>query len=426
MKKRSVLVIGGGGREHAIVKALRTSDADLDILVYPANTGAERDGARRVKGSFATWDDLAAWAATESIDLAVAGPEQPLVEGVQDSFSRAGVPLFGPSGAAARLEGSKEFSKELMRKYNIPTARWESFTDYDSARAYVEQEGAPIVIKVSGLAAGKGAIVCQTMDEAKAALDEIFREKRFGAAGNTVVIEEMMYGPEASVFAITDGEEYRVLPVSQDHKRIFDGDQGPNTGGMGAYAPAPVVDDALLQRVETEIIQPTLAAMKAEGTPYRGLLYTGIMITAEGPKVVEYNCRFGDPETEAVLPLVDCDWFELLRRSAVGGVRKVDFNLRSAWGTTVVLASAGYPAGSDKGRVITGIDAAEETDGVHVCFAGAALQGANYVTSGGRVLAVTAISEESLEDSVKKAYDGVDKIDFEGMQFRRDIAAKAL
>lgn len=422
----SVLIVGGGGREHALLKALLRSDRALCMYAYPGNPGMERDGCMLVDKKISNWDDLADWASGNEIELTIVGPEVPLVEGIVDAFTQKGLTIFGPTKKAAQIEGSKEFSKNLMKKFSIPTANFETFTSKEDASAYLEKHGAPVVVKVSGLAAGKGAIVCDTLEEARSALSQIFDEKSFGAAGETVIIEEKMTGEEASVFVLTDGKSYRILPVAQDHKSIGENDTGPNTGGMGAYAPAPLVDEPMLKRIEEEIIVPTLSAMDREGARYRGLLYVGVMITPEGPKVVEYNCRFGDPETQAVLPLVDCDWYEMFRACAKGGVSQVKWSVKSEYCVTVVLASRGYPGSIEKGKVITGIEKAEKSTTLDVYFAGTDFdKQERLVTSGGRVLAVSAWAPD-LIDAIAMAYEGVAEIDFEGKTFRRDIAAKGL
>jgi phosphoribosylamine--glycine ligase len=389
----------------------------------------ERDGCMLVDQKISDWDDLAGWAKMNEISLTVVGPEAPLAEGVVDTFKKPGLLAFGPSKAAAQLESSKVFSKKLMKKYGIPTADFEIFTTKDKALAYVEKKGAPIVVKVDGLAAGKGAIVCATLDEVKAALEDIFDKKSFGEAGDTVVIEEMMSGEEASVFVLTDGKSYKILPVAQDHKRIGDGDTGPNTGGMGAYAPAPVVDAKLMAVVEKDIIIPTLAAMDKEGARYRGLLYVGLMMTEAGPKVVEYNCRFGDPETQAVMPLVRCDWYKLFTECASvrGSLSDVEWGIDPGYCVAVVMASKGYPGKFSKGKEITGIDEAEEKKSVDVYFAGVSTdrKKEKYMTNGGRVLAVSA-KGDTLVDAIALAYEGVAEIKFDGAAFRRDIGAKGL
>ena len=423
----SVLILGGGGREHALLKALLRSDRALCTYAYPGNTGMEDDGCMIVDKTIDSWEDLADWALQNDIDLTVVGPEVPLVEGIVDIFKNAGLTIFGPTKAAAQIEGSKYFSKNLMKKYNIPTASFETFTDKKTALKYLEAKGAPIVVKASGLAAGKGAIVCDTKKEAEDALKLIFDKKAFGDAGSTVILEEKMVGEEASVFALTDGKDYKVLPVSQDHKPIFDGDKGPNTGGMGAYAPAPLVDDAMLKRIESDIIKPTLDAMAEEGALYTGLLYAGVMITEEGPKVVEYNCRFGDPETQAVLPLVECDWFKTLESCANGTLSSVKWRIKHGSCVTVVLASGGYPGKYEKGITISGVDTAEwNKSNIDVYHAGTKRNNEKeLVTNGGRVLAVSAWSE-TLEEAIALAYEGAACIDFEGRYFRKDIGAKGV
>jgi len=344
-----------------------------------------------------------------------------------DVFEKNGLTVFGPSKAAAEIEGSKAFAKELMKKYSIPTATYEIFESKETALEYLNKHGAPIVVKVSGLAAGKGAIVCDTIEEAQKALGDIFDSKLFGDAGAKVVLEEKMVGEEASVFVVTDGKKYKILPVAQDHKAVGDGDTGPNTGGMGAYAPAPLVDSELLLRIEKEIIVPTLSAMQKEGRKYKGLLYCGIMVTADGPKVVEFNCRFGDPETQAVLPLVQCDWYELFRSCAVGKLDITDWNVLSGYCVSVILASKGYPGAYEKGKVITGIEDAErERANLDVYHSGTTLDSEErFITNGGRVLAVSAWAD-TLQDAIATAYTGVSEINFDGKIFRRDIGAKGL
>ncbi|MDR2692780.1 MAG: phosphoribosylamine--glycine ligase [Chitinispirillales bacterium] len=438
----SVLIVGGGGREHALLKALLRSDRALCVFAYPGNPGMERDGCMLVDQEIADWNDLAQWALMNDINLTVVGPEAPLADGIVDIFKKEGLLVFGPTKAAAQIESSKAFAKNLMKKYGIPTAEFEIFKEKDSALAYVEAKGAPIVVKASGLAAGKGAIVCGTFNEAKRTLEDIFDKKIFGTAGETVVIEEMMSGPEASVFVLTDGKGYKVLPVAQDHKRVGDGDTGPNTGGMGAYAPATgVVDAATMARVEKEIIVPTLTAMDKEKTRYRGLLYIGLMLTADGPKVVEYNCRFGDPETQAVLPLVHCDWYEAFSQcaNARGNISGVKWKIDPGYCVSVVMAGKGYPGKAAKGKIISGIDAAEEK-AADVYFAGVAAKAVEdkknndedkekdrkkYTTAGGRVLAVSARGE-TLTEAIANAYEAAAEIKFEGAVYRKDIGAKGL
>jgi phosphoribosylamine--glycine ligase len=423
----SVLIVGSGGREHAILKALLRSDRPLCMYAYPGNPGMERDGCMLVEKKIVDWYALADWASENEIDLTIVGPEVPLVEGIVDIFKEKGLTIFGPSKAASQIEGSKAFSKELMDKYNIPTADFTVVETKKQALEYLKEHGAPIVIKVSGLAAGKGAIVCDTLVQAQEALSEIFDKKTFGAAAAKVVLEEKMVGEEASVFVLTDGRKYRILPVSQDHKAIGDGDKGPNTGGMGAYAPAPVITPSILERIENEIIAPVLKAMEKENCRYQGLLYCGVMITKNGPKVVEFNCRFGDPETQAVLPLVKCDWYELFRSVAIGRLSSIEWTVEPAYCVSVILASKGYPGNYERGKVISGLDTAEHTrNNLDIYHSGTSLDDEDrIVTSGGRVLAVSAWSE-TLVDAITIAYEGVSEINFEGKTFRRDIGAKGL
>ena len=423
----SVLIVGSGGREHALLKAFLRSDRPLCMYAWPGNPGMERDGCMLVDKPIKNWQDLADWAKVNEVDLTVVGPEIPLVEGIVDTFRENGLAIFGPTKAAAAIEGSKAFSKDLMKKYSIPTAAYELFTDKESALQYLGERGAPVVIKVSGLAAGKGAIVCDTMKEAGDALDEIFDKKTFGEAGNTVVIEEKMVGEELSVFVLTDGKEYRILPTAQDHKAVGDGDTGPNTGGMGAYSPAPIATSELMTRIEREIVVPTLQAMTAEGKPYQGVLYVGLMITGEGPKVVEYNCRFGDPETQAVLPLVTCDWYDLFLTAARGRMCAAKWSVMEGYCTCVILASQGYPGTYEKGVVISGLDDSEHArDSIDIYHSGTAVNAEEQlVTNGGRVLAVSAWAAR-LEDAIAHAYEGVGRIGFMGKQFRSDIGAKGV
>ena len=423
----TVLIVGSGGREHALLKALLRSDRPLCMYAYPGNPGMERDGCTIVDKSITSWKELADWVETAEIDLTIVGPEIPLIEGIVDIFQKKNLRIFGPTKAAAQIEGSKAFSKKLMKKYGIPTAEFEVFSDKKKALEYLSKKGAPIVVKVSGLAAGKGAIVCETKQEAQNALDDIFDKKSFGEAGKQVVLEERMSGEEASVFVLTDGRNYRILPPAQDHKAVFDNDKGPNTGGMGAYAPAPVADATFMKRVEQEIIVPTLKAMESENARYRGLLYCGIMDTPDGPKVVEYNCRFGDPETQAVLPLIECDWFEVFSACATGRLGSITWSVKQEYCVNVVLASKGYPGKYEKNKPILGLEEAEHAKtNCDVYHSGTALDSRKrFVTNGGRVVSVSAWGE-TLVDAISIAYEGVGSINFEGKMFRKDIGAKGL
>ncbi|MFK7843873.1 MAG: phosphoribosylamine--glycine ligase [Rhodothermales bacterium] len=422
-----VLVIGGGGREHAIAWKLSQSPAQPALFIAPGNPGTATLG-KNIPIPVTEIAELLKFAQTEEIDLTIVGPEQPLVEGVVDAFQAAGLRIFGPNAAAAELEGSKAFAKAFMEKHNIPSAAHRTFTadQYDEAKAYINSQGAPIVLKANGLAAGKGVLICNTLDEAMEGLDALMKESRFGDAGTSVVIEAFMEGEEASVFALTDGEDYVLLAPAQDHKRIGDGDTGPNTGGMGAYAPAPIITAALMREVEETIIKPTLHGMKMEGRPYRGILYTGLMMTTEGPMVVEFNCRFGDPETQVVLPLLQGDLLEIVNTLVDRKGHELKNMTSSGAAACVVLASAGYPGSYPKGKEIKGI-ADAEADGQVVVFQAGTRSGqtGGIETSGGRVLGVTAFGDR-LEDVLQKTYQAVERIDFEGSQYRRDIGKKGL
>jgi phosphoribosylamine--glycine ligase len=369
---------------------------------------------------------LTGWAASQRIDLAVVGPEAPLAAGISDRFRKKGVPVFGPSGDAARIESSKAFAKELMQEAGVPTAEHRTFSSVDEAAAYVRERGAPIVVKASGLAAGKGAVVCATVEEALAALDAMLRDRTFGEAGREVVVEEFMRGEELSVFALSDGQDAVFLLPAQDHKAIGEGDVGPNTGGMGAYAPVSIATAPLLEQVRERIVQPTLAAMAAKGCPFKGVLYAGLMITPDGPKVVEFNARFGDPETQVVLPLMESSLLELLAEVAEGGSvagRRPRF--REGAAVTTVLASEGYPGDYPKGREITIPDDLERDPDVLVFHAGTADAGGRCVTSGGRVISVTGLGA-TLADAAGKSRAAAEAIAFEGRQLRRDIGWREL
>ncbi len=421
----NILLIGSGGREHALAWKISQSPRLNKLYSAPGNPGtAQLCENITLKDN----SEILAFCREKEIDLVVVGPEVPLVEGIADFLESENICVFGPSKSAAQIEGDKSFSKQLMRKYNIPTAKFDIFTsdEKDKALNYIKLSEPPFVIKASGLAAGKGVLICDTIDEAINGLRKIFDGKIFGHSGDTVVIEEFMTGQEASIFAITDGEDYVLLPASQDHKRIFDDDKGKNTGGMGAYAPTPFVTDEILEIVKKKIIEPTLKALKEETGGYKGCLYCGIMLTDEGPKVVEFNCRFGDPETQTVLPLVEGDFLSLLHSSAVGKLDKnaVFYNNKSA--VCVVAASKGYPNKYEKGFEITGIHEAERSGAV-VFHAGTDIKDGKLVTSGGRVLGVAAVVEENnLKACKEKVYASLSKIQFDGIYYRKDIADKAL
>lgn len=421
----NILVVGSGGREHAIALAVKKSPLCENLICAPGNPGMANLG-RCVPVDVADPKALADLAEVEKVDLAIIGPEIPLVAGVVDEFRARGLRAFGPTAAAAALEGSKAFSKNFMKKYSIPTAAFETFTDLASAKKFLAEHPAPIVVKASGLAAGKGAVVCLTDKEANDAVEEMLGDKAvFGESGKTVVIEEFMEGEEASLFAVCDGKDYVLLSSAQDHKRVFDGDKGPNTGGMGAYTPAPVVTPEILSAVKSQIIEPTLKGMAAEGSPYTGVLYVGIMVTKNGPKVVEYNCRLGDPECQVVLPVYDGDLLALFDAAEKGELRNFDAPASPKMSAAiVVMASAGYPGSYEKGKEISGIEDAEAT-GATVVHAGTKMADGKLLTNGGRVLGVVGTGKD-LQAALDKAYEACGKIRFEGAFYRKDIGQKGL
>ena len=421
-----ILLIGGGGREHALAWKLVQSPNVEKLYGAPGNPGmALLQKCECINLNVDALEGVADYAEEKSIDLTVVGPEAPLVAGLADVFKRRGLPVFGPSKAAAQLEGSKAFSKELMAKYNIPTAFFKICEDIEAAKAYVEEKGAPIVVKADGLAAGKGVVVAMTKQEALDAIDDMMGDHKFGAAGARVVLEEYMEGEEASLLAFTDGKTVVPMIAAQDHKRVFDGDEGPNTGGMGTYAPAPVMTDILRLKATELVLKPVVAAMAKEGTPYQGCLYAGLMIKGDSVKVVEFNCRFGDPETQVVLPLLDGDLAEIMLACATGTLDKVEVAWHDKAAVCVVMASGGYPESYEKGKEITGLAAAEEDKDVVVFHAGTKEADGKIVTSGGRVLGVTAV-DASIKAARDRAYAAVEKIAFEKNFYRKDIAWRAL
>ncbi|MGI6494775.1 MAG: phosphoribosylamine--glycine ligase [Kiritimatiellia bacterium] len=419
-----ILVIGSGGREHAIAWRLAQDDPASEIFCAPGNAGTAALGTN-LPIAATDLDGLAGWAREHRPGLTVVGPEAPLCAGLADRFSALGLAAFGPCRAAARLEGSKSFCKDVLCAAGVPTARAEAFTSLDAALAGLDRFSLPVVVKADGLAAGKGVIPCFRREEAETALRDILDGHAFGAAGATVLVEEFLEGEEASILALVDGKDFVLLPSSQDHKRVFDGDEGPNTGGMGAYSPAPVVTPELEERVRREILAPTLAELARRGIPYKGVLYAGLMITADGPKVLEYNCRFGDPETEAVLPRLAVPLLPLLKACCDGTLLQAPFAIRPEPCVTVVMASEGYPGPYPAGLPISGLADAEEEPGVIVFHAGTALEDGRVVTAGGRVLGVTALAP-GLQEAVAKAYRACAKIHFDGAHRRSDIARRAL
>lgn len=417
-----VLVVGSGGREHALCWKIAQRPG-TEVYVAPGNIGMV-DVATLVNIKVDDIAGLVDFAKAEGIDLTVVGPELPLTLGIVDAFQEAGLACFGPNKAAAKLEGSKAFSKELMKKYGIPTAAFDTFTDVDKAKAFVDEIGVPCVVKADGLAAGKGVIICMTREEADKAIEDMLTDHAFGDASATIVIEEYMVGPEVSVLAFADGKTVLPMVSAQDHKRIFDGDKGPNTGGMGAYSPAPVYTEALSAEVNKTIIEPTIAAMAAEGTPFTGILYTGLMLTEKGPRVLEYNVRFGDPETQPIMVRMKSDIVALFQACVDGKLDEATLEWHDEAAVCVIMASGGYPASSEKGVPIHGLDdiAAEEAIVFH---SGTAEKDGEIVTNGGRVLGVTA-KDATIKGAIDKAYAAVEKINFDHMQFRRDIGARAL
>lgn len=422
-----ILLIGGGGREHALAWKLAQSAQVEKIWAAPGNPGiAAVEKCECVELNLNDLDAVADFAEEHGIDLTVVGPEATLVAGIADVFASRGLAVFGPSKAAAQLEGSKAFAKNIMAKYDIPTAFFKVCEDIETAKAYVKEKGAPIVIKADGLAAGKGVVVAMTEAEALEAIDEMMGEQhKFGGAGARVVIEEFMQGEEASLLAFTDGEHIVPMIASQDHKRAFDGDKGPNTGGMGTYAPAPVLTDILRLRAVEKILKPIVAAMKAEGMPYKGCLYAGLMVCGDEVKVVEFNCRFGDPETQVVLPLLDGDLAEIMLACATGGLDKVDIGWKDKATVCVVLASGGYPESYKNGYPISGLDKAGALPDTVVFHAGTKISDGSVVTAGGRVLGVTAGGKD-IAEAQERAYKAVSLISFTDMQYRKDIAWRAL
>jgi phosphoribosylamine---glycine ligase len=428
-----VLIVGGGGREHALAWKIRKSQHVTWLGCTPGNGGINAV-AEPVNVDANDIEAIARYSHDNDITLTVVGPEAPLADGIAELYKSEKHLLFGPSKDGAKIESSKSYSKDLMNSAGIPTAAYRTFFTADPAIEYIDQQNKPLVVKASGLAAGKGVYICKTADEAKEAVSLMMTKKIFGEAGSEIVIEDFLEGPEASILAITDGDDFILLPPSQDHKRIGEGDVGPNTGGMGAYSPAPVVDDKLMEMCANEVIAPTLNALKDAGTPYKGILYAGIMITDDGPKVLEFNCRFGDPETQVVLPMLSVDLVDLMLLSTNGkmgsmldhmGLKSTDWRRISKPGVaaTVVMAANGYPGKYNKGQIITNIP--KESDNLVVFHAGTAWDSGKLLTSGGRVLAVTGMGL-TLPEALNHAYVAANDIQFDGKYYRNDIGWRAL
>ena len=420
-----VLIIGSGGREHALAYKAAQSKNVEQVFVAPGNAGTATElNVQNVNINADNISALLEFALSEQIGLTIVGPEQPLVLGVVDSFEDAGLTIFGPSKAAAQLEGSKSFSKDFLAKYDIPTAEYKTFEDIDSAVAYIDDKGAPIVVKADGLAAGKGVIVALTKQEAYDAVQDMLADNKFGDAGSRVVIEEFLEGEEASFIVMVDGKNVLPFATSQDHKRAYNGDQGPNTGGMGAYSPAPVVSDEIHNRIMQEVIYPTVQGMIDEGTPYKGFLYAGLMINNSGePKVIEFNCRFGDPETQPIMLRLESDLVELCQLACAGKLdtASITFNPKAAIG--VVMAAGGYPGSYDKGDIISGLDSASENG--KIFHAGTMINNGNIVTSGGRVLCITSLGN-TVTEAQQKAYKLLETVSWDNAMYRTDIGYRAI
>jgi len=419
-----VLVVGSGGREHALAWKIGQSPKVSKVFCAPGNAGIAKQ-ATLVPLKADDLTGLLEFAQDEKIDLTVVGPEDPLTRGIVDLFESRGLTVFGPAMKAAEIEGSKAFAKEMMKKYHIPTAAYEVFEDREKAASHIQKKGAPLVVKADGLAAGKGVMICKTVDEAIEALDEIMVKKAFGEAGNRVVVEECLTGEEASYIAFTDGKTILPMASSQDHKAVFDGDRGPNTGGMGAYSPAPVVTEDVHERILEKVLRPLIYGMAEEGRPYKGALYAGLMIQKGHPMVLEFNARFGDPETQPALMRMNGDIVPILEACIHGNLSRfrIEWDPRTA--VCVVMASGGYPGEYEKGKVIEGLDQVSQMKDIFVFHAGTAMKEEKIVTNGGRVLGVTGLGE-GVEKAIKRTYEAVKKISWDGVHYRKDIGAKAL
>lgn len=418
-----IAVVGGGGREHALAYKIKESRLCDKLYCLPGNAGTAAI-AENIDISAEDIDGIVDFCLKDKIELVVVGPENPLAEGIVDKLNEKGIKAFGPNREAAQIEASKSFAKEFFKKYDIPTADYEVFDNYEQAKAYIEKKGAPIVVKADGLAAGKGVTVAKTEEEAVKALEDIFIKKRFKEAGRRVVIEEFLEGEEASFLVFSDGEHILPMIAAQDHKPVFDNDEGPNTGGMGSYAPAPIVNEKLKQDIINNIMKKAIEGMKNEGSPYKGVLYAGLMIKDNKPYVLEFNCRFGDPETQAILPLFESDIVEIMLATIDGTLNKYSLKWKDAYAVSVVLASGGYPLSYEKEKEITGLDEVEKLNDVIVFHAGTKLKDGKILTNGGRVLNVVGIDKE-FKKAQKKAYDAIKLIHFDKMHYRTDIGNKA-
>ena len=418
-----VAIVGGGGREHAIARSISKSPLCKKLYCIPGNAGT-LSIAENISISAEDINGIVEFCKEETIDYVVIGPENPLADGIVDELNKAGIKAFGPTKRAARIEASKSFTKNFLKKYNIPTAEYEVFEDFNKAKEYVVKKGAPIVVKADGLAAGKGVTVAKSIDEAIKALEEIFINKRFGDAGKKVVIEEFLEGEEASFLIFSDGDNIVPMIAAQDHKPVFDNDEGPNTGGMGAYAPAPIINDTLKERIINEIMLKTIKGLKNEGAPYKGVLYAGLMIKDNNPYVLEFNCRFGDPETQAILPLLESDLLEVMLASTEGTLTSINLKWKDSYAVCVVISSGGYPLKYEKNIPIEGLKEAENLDDIIIFHAGTKMQNGKILTNGGRVLNVVAIDKE-FKKARQKAYEAIKLIHFDKMHYRKDIGNKA-
>ena len=418
-----VLVIGGGGREHALVWKIKQSPRVKKVYCAPGNAGTG-EIAENIPIAADDIPSLLEFALQKEIGLTVVGPEQPLVMGVVDQFEEKGLRIFGPNARAAELEGSKSFAKDIMAKYGLPTAEYKTFSSADNAAEYIKFKDCPLVIKADGLAAGKGVLLCQTADEALAAVDSIMGKKSFGKAGNQIVVEEFLQGQEVSVLAFSDGQTVLLMDSAQDHKAAYDGDKGPNTGGMGAYSPAPVFTEIMRQKVHDQIMQPMIRAMQQEDRPFKGILYAGLMLTKTGSQVLEFNVRFGDPETQPLLVRMDSDIIPVFEACIDGTLDQCPLQWKNESSVCVVMAAEGYPGSYEKGKPISGLQNANSLPGVEVFHAGTKTQDGEVLTQGGRILGVTATGE-NIGTAIAKAYEAVDKIKWQGIHYRKDIGHRA-